>query len=421
MLRIITNAVEARAELRRIGNRTRDAQIAEREAAVRETLQAVSRRGDRALPELTGARVGGSVLDAAYQQVPKRTIDALRAACNEATAFHQQRVPQSWVQFGAGDRVWGQRYTPLSRVGLYLGSSRALGAGAVLALAIPARVAGVERIALAAAPNVDGIVPPVVLVAAQEAGVSEVYALGGAAAIAALTYGTDTIAPVDAVVGAGNADVAIAKRVVSDTVGVDGLLGLTELAVLADSSADPELLAIDLLAQAERDPMAAAVLLTPDPVLAERVRTAATAQLQERPQLTLTEKAIAHYGLIAAVESLAVAVELANEFAPERLVLATEDPWELLPSIRHAGAIFLGQETAQALGDYWAGCDRALPTAGAARYATAVGVETFLQASRVVQGSVAGADAALLVALAEAEGRHSLAESVRRRQAEADG
>jgi histidinol dehydrogenase len=283
--------------------------------------------------------------------------------------------------------------------------------------AIPALVAGVPRRVMVTPPGPGKTINPAVLVAAQEAGVEEIYRVGGAQAIAALAYGTETIPKVDVITGPGNIYVTLAKKLVYGTVGIDSLAGPSEVLVIADETANPVHVAADLLAQAEHDPMAAAILLTTDAGLAKNVQVAVERQLVDHPRRTLTEKAIAHYGLIVVVESLAAAAELSNEFAPEHLQLEVADPWALLEKIRHAGAIFLGYSTPEAVGDYLAGPNHTLPTSGAARYASALGVETFLKHSSLIQYSptalqkVAGA----IDVLAKAEGLPSHGESVRLR------
>ncbi|MGB3239707.1 MAG: histidinol dehydrogenase, partial [Geitlerinemataceae cyanobacterium] len=282
---------------------------------------------------------------------------------------------------------------------------------------IPAKVAGVPRIAMVTPPGSEKTLNRAVLVAAQEAGIQEIYRVGGAQAIAALAYGTDTIPKVDVITGPGNIYVTLAKKLVYGTVGIDSLAGPSEVLVIADSKANPVYIAADLLAQAEHDPMAAAILLTPDSALARQVVAEVDRQLVDHPRRLLTEKAIAHYGLIVIVDSLEEAVELSNEFAPEHLELEVEDPWDLVPQIRHAGAIFLGSSTPEAVGDYLAGPNHTLPTSGAARYASALGVETFMKHSSLIEYSSRALNkmGAAIQVLAQAEGLHSHAESVRLR------
>jgi histidinol dehydrogenase len=427
MLRITHQLTEAKTELQRICARTHDDQVVHKEATVREILHAVRRQGDQALVQYTAdfdqltlepsaLRFSGAELDAAYQQVSKGLLDAIRLACKNVEAFHRQRLPQSWVQFESNGVVLGKRYTPVDRAGLYVPGGRASYPSTVIMNAVPARVAGVGRIVMVT-PTPQGIVNPAVLVAAQEAGVTEIYRVGGAQAIAALAYGTETIPAVDVITGPGNIYVTLAKKLVFGTVGIDSLAGPSEVLVIADNTANPAHVAADLLAQAEHDPMAAAILITASPELAERVAVEVERQLSGHPRQTLTEKSIANYGLAVVVDSLEQAAELSNSFAPEHLQLEVAEPWDLLEHIRHAGAIFMGHCTPEAVGDYLAGPNHTLPTSGAARYASPLSTETFLKHSSLIQYSpeaLAGvADA--IAALTETEGLPSHGDSVRRR------
>jgi histidinol dehydrogenase len=428
MLRIITQRAEARTELRRICDRIHDDQVVHKEATVREVLQAVKRQGDRAVLHYTAEfdqlifkpedlRVSGSELDAAYQQVSKELLDAIRLACRQIEDFHRQRIPKSWVQFAEDDVVLGKRYTPVDCAGLYVPGGQAAYPSTVLMNAVPAKVANVPRIVMVTPPGAEKTIHPAVLVAAQEAGVEEIYRVGGAQAIAALAYGTETIPKVDVITGPGNIYVTLAKKLVYGTVGIDSLAGPSEVLIIADKVANPAHVAADMLAQAEHDQMAAAILLTNDSVLARKVVDEVERQLIDHPRRLLTEKAIAHYGLVVVVESLVDAAELSNEFAPEHLELEIADPWGLLDQIRHAGAIFLGCSTPEAVGDYLAGPNHTLPTSGSARYASALSVETFMKHSSLVQYSQAALQkvAGAIDVLATAEGLHSHAASVRLR------
>lgn len=428
MLRIITQQADVRSELQRICDRTNDEQMLHKEATVREVLQAVKRQGDKAVLHYTTEfdqqtlkpeelRVTGAELDAAYQQVSQELLEAIRLARQRIEAFHRQRVPKNWVQFGDDDVVLGKRYTPVDRAGIYVPGGRASYPSTVLMNAIPALIAGVPRVVMVTPLGKDKSINPAVLVAAQEAGLQEIYRVGGAQAIAALAYGTETIPKVNVITGPGNIYVTLAKKLVYGTVGIDSLAGPSEVLIIADETANPVYIAADLLAQAEHDQLAAAILLTTDAGLAKNVQVAVERQLVDHPRRTLTEKAIAHYGLIVIVESLEAAAELSNEFAPEHLELEIEDPWELLPKIRHAGAIFLGYSTPEAVGDYLAGPNHTLPTSGAARYASALGVETFLKHSSIIQYSQTALEkmAGAIDVLATVEGLPSHADSVRRR------
>ncbi|MDY6937429.1 MAG: histidinol dehydrogenase [Cyanobacteriota bacterium] len=428
MLRILTERAQAEAELRRICERTHDDRVADKEATVLEVLQAVKHQGDRALLhytrefdgqtlEVKELRVSDIELDAAYQQLSPELIDAIRLAARKIEAFHQQRRPKSWVNFGEDEIVLGKRYNPVDRAGIYVPGGRGAYPSTVLMNAIPARVAGVPRIVMVTPPGARKAIDPAVLVAAQEAGIQEIYRIGGSQAIAALAYGTETIPSVNVITGPGNIYVTLAKKQVYGIVGIDSLAGPSEVLVIADGKANPTYVAADLLAQAEHDPLAAAILLTTDSALARQVVAEVERQLENHPRRLLTEKALAHYGLIAIVESLDEAVELSNTFAPEHLELEVEDPWALLENIRHAGAIFFGGSTPEAVGDYLAGPNHTLPTSGAARYASALGVETFMKHSSLIQYSPAALQkmGGAIQTLAKAEGLHSHAESVRLR------
>ncbi len=428
MLRIINQQADVRAELQRICDRTHDEQVLHKEATVREVLQAVQRQGDKAVLHYTAEfdhqtfradelRVTTAEIDAAYQQVSKQLIDSIQLARSQIEAFHRQRIPKSWVHFGDDEVVLGKRYTPVDRAGLYVPGGRACYPSTVLMNAVPAKVAGVPRVIMVTPPGTGKGISPAVLVAANEAGVREIYRIGGAQAVAALAYGTETIPKVDVITGPGNIYVTIAKKLVYGNVGIDSLAGPSEVLIIADGTANPIHVATDLLAQAEHDPMAAAILLTTDAGLAKNVQVAVERQLVNHPRQLDTEKAIAHYGLIVVVESLEIAAQFSNEFAPEHLELEVEDPWGLLPLIRHAGAIFLGHSTPEAVGDYLAGPNHTLPTSGAARYASALGVETFLKHSSIIQYSQTALEkvASAIDTLATAEGLPSHADSVRRR------
>ncbi|HHP7243758.1 MAG TPA: histidinol dehydrogenase [Elainellaceae cyanobacterium] len=428
MLRIITQLAEARTELRRICDRTHDDQVVHKEATVRDVIQTVKRQGDQGLLHFTEEfdhqtltsdelRVSGPELDAAYQQVSKELLDSIRLASVNIEAFHRQRIPKSWVHFGDNEVVLGKRYTPVDRAGIYVPGGRASYPSTVLMNAIPAKVAQVPRIAMVTPPGSGKSVNPAVLVAAQEAGVHEIYRVGGAQAIAALAYGTESIPKVDVITGPGNIYVTLAKKLVYGTVGIDSLAGPSEVLIIADSDANPAHVAADLLAQAEHDPMAAAILLTPDSALARQVVAEVQNQLVNHPRRIETEKAIAHHGLVVIVDSLKTAAELSNEFAPEHLELEISDPWGLIDHIRHAGAIFFGYSTPEAVGDYLAGPNHTLPTSGSARYASALGVETFMKHSSLIQYSHTALYqvANEIDLLAMAEGLSSHAASVRLR------
>ena len=426
MLRITDRQTEAQAELKRISDRNNGDDIQPKEAVVQEIVTNIKQNGDRALLEYTEKfdrqvytanqlKVSGSELDAAYQQISKDLLRAIQVASQKIEAFHRQKIPKSWVQFEDDSVVLGKRYTSVDSAGLYVPGGRASYPSTVLMNAIPAKVAKVPHIVMVTPPGQDGKINPAVLVAAQEAGIEEIYRVGGAQAVAALAYGTETIPKVDMITGPGNIYVTLAKKMVYGTVGIDSLAGPSEVLIIADAQASPVYVAADLLAQAEHDPMAASILLTTDHVLAKEVQVEVSKQLANHPRKTLTEKAIAHYGLIVVVDSLETAAELSNLFAPEHLELEIAEPWDLIEKIRHAGAIFIGSSTPEATGDYLAGPNHTLPTSGAARYASALGVETFMKHSSLIQYSPKALKkmSSTIQILAQAEGLPSHADSVK--------
>ena len=428
MLRIIHQLSEARSELRRICDRTHDTQVTDKEATVREIVTAVRKTGDEALIHYTEKfdqqkltaktlRVDGAKMDAAYQKISQDLLKAIQKSCKNIERFHRQRLPKSWVTFEENGVVLGKRYTPVEKAGIYVPGGRASYPSTVMMNAIPAKVAGVSRVVMVTPIGSDGSLSPAVLVAAQEAGVEEIYQVGGAQAIAALAYGTQTIPNVDVITGPGNIYVTLAKKQVYGTVGIDSLAGPSEVLVIADGTANPRHVAADLLAQAEHDPMAAAVLITTEDALAKAVAIEVEKQLAQHPRQVLTEKAIAHYGVAIVVDNLSTAAELSNLFAPEHLELEIADPWDLLNQITQAGAIFLGHDTPEAVGDYIAGPNHTLPTSGAARYASPLSTETFMKHTSLVQYSRAALNdiATDIDALTRAEGLPSHGDSVRMR------
>jgi len=426
MLRIITEQGEAQQELRRISDRTHNDQTYVQEGIVKDIIATVRKQGNKALFDYTqqfdrqtinesNLKVSGAEIDAAYQQISRDLLSAIKLAAQQIEAFHQQKVPKSWVNFPRDGVTLGRRYTPVDKAGLYVPGGRASYPSTVLMNAIPAKVAKVPRIVMVTPPSQDAKINPAVLVAACEAGVTEIYRVGGAQAIAALAYGTETIPNVDVITGPGNIFVTLAKKEVFGTVGIDSLAGPSEVLVIADRQANPIHVASDLLAQAEHDPLAAAILITDDLSLAQGVQKEVVKQLEHHPRKVLTEKAIAHYGVIILTEDLEQAAELSNLFAPEHLELEVEEPWELMNHIRHAGAIFLGNSTPEAVGDYLAGPNHTLPTSGAARYASALGVETFMKYSSLIEYSPSALQkvSKAIMALTEAEGLPSHGDSVK--------
>jgi histidinol dehydrogenase len=307
----------------------------------------------------------------------------------------------------------------VERAGIYVPGGRASYPSTVLMNAVPAKVAGVGRLVMVTPPGPNGEPNATVLAAAHLAGVEEMYRVGGAQAIAALAYGTETIPAVDVISGPGNLYVTLAKKAVYGRVAIDSLAGPSEVLVIADHTARADQVAADLLAQAEHDPLAAAILLTTSAELAAAMPAALEAQLAGHPRAEITRTALGDWGLIVVCESLRRAAELSDCFAPEHLELLVEDPESLAEQIQHAGAIFMGPHTPEAVGDYLAGPNHTLPTSGTARFAGALSVETFLRHTSLIHFNRAALEAtgAAVITLAESEGLHSHAESVRRRLA----
>ena len=381
-------------------------------------------RGDAALRDLSakfdrvdlaalGLRVTRDEIAAAAGRVPAETRAALTLARDRILAFHERQKPQDQFWTDAQGVELGWRWSAIRAVGLYVPGGTAAYPSSVLMNAMPAKVAGCERVVIVV-PTPDGILNPLVLLAADLAGVDEIYRVGGAQAVAALAYGTETIAPVSKIVGPGNAFVAAAKRRVFGKVGIDMIAGPSEVVVLADRSANPEHVAADLLAQAEHDAVAQSILVTDDDGLAEAVAAAVARQLETLPRRAIAEASWRDFGAIIRVASLAEAVPLVDRLAPEHLEIIAADADALSRSIREAGAIFLGPHTPEAIGDYVGGSNHVLPTARSARFASGLGVLDFMKRTSVLRCDAA-ALAALgpaAVALGAAEGLDGHARSV---------
>ncbi|HEV8643692.1 MAG TPA: histidinol dehydrogenase [Methylomirabilota bacterium] len=375
--------------------------------AVEGIVDAVRARGDAALLELTARFDGFSAPAAAALAIPRGEFEAAERAVSPAARaalvyaaerierYHAAALPKSWRVTDEHGSVLGQEVRPIERVGIYVPGGRAAYPSTVLMTAVPARVAGVPEIVLATPPGPEGRVNETVLAAARIAGVTEGYRIGGAQAIAALAYGTATIRRVDKIVGPGNIYVALAKSRVFGEVGIDMVAGPSEVVVVADAGADPEEVAADLLAQAEHDPMARAVLITDTPDLLPGIGVALERQLARLPRRAIAAEALAANGALIVVASLDQAVELANRLAPEHLELLVRVPQALLPRVRHAGAVFVGGQTPEVVGDYVAGPSHVLPTGGTARFSSPLGAEDFVKRSSIIEYSRAGLAAAL--------------------------
>jgi histidinol dehydrogenase len=378
--------------------------------SVDEIVEAVRTDGDRALLELPATAAALAItaeeMEAAERALPADLGAALRYAAERIARYHAAALPQSWRITDEHGAVLGQEVRPLDRVGVYAPGGRAAYPSTVLMTAVPARVAGVREIVLVTPPGPSGAVTPVVLAAARIAGVTEGWRVGGAQAVAALAYGTPTIRRVDKIVGPGNIYVALAKRRVFGEVGIDMIAGPSEVVVVADRDADAACIAADLLAQAEHDPMARSLLVTDAADLAARVEAALADQLGRLPRADIARRALETNGAVVLVRDVPEAAELVNRLAPEHLELLVADPTALLGAVRHAGAVFLGPNTPEVVGDYVAGPNHVLPTGGTARFASPLGAEDFVKRTSVMQYSPAALEAAIrhIEVLTEAEG-----------------
>jgi len=396
------------------------------EEAVARILADVRERGDAALRDWT-ARLDGVRLErfavpreawrAAWEGLDPALQDALRLAADRIRAFHQQEPLHSWLSWNAEGSALGQRIVPLRRVGVYVPGGTAPLPSTLLMSVIPARVAGVEEIVVATPPGGDGEVAPVILAAAYLAGVTALYRLGGAQAVAALAYGTESVPAVDKVVGPGNLFVTLAKRQVFGQVGIDGLPGPTETMVIADETARPAWVAADLLAQAEHDVLATAILLTPHRPLAEAVQREVARRLEALSRAEIIARSLTGQGGIVLVRDLDEAVALANGYGAEHLCLAVADPWALAGRVHNAGGLFLGEHSFEVLGDYVAGPTHVMPTMGTARFASPLTVRDFVKVISLF--ALSPAEAARLsgpaARLAEAEGLTAHAAAARLR------
>ena len=392
--------------------------------AVRAIIADVRKRGDRALAELTlkfdgvdldkvGLRVPAAEIDAAVAQCDQRALDALKVARDRIDVYHRRQKPSDDRFTDPLGVELGHRWTAIEAVGLYVPGGTAAYPSSVLMNAVPAKVAGVPRIVMVV-PSREGKLAPLVLAAAKLAGVDEIYRIGGAQAVAALAYGTQTIKPVAKIVGPGNAYVAAAKRVVFGTVGIDMIAGPSEVLIIADKDANPDWIAADLLAQAEHDTAAQSILITDHAALADQVDKAVAAQLSTLPRTAVASASWRDYGATIVVKNLDDAVPLADAIAAEHLEIETHDAERLAGKIRNAGAIFLGAHTPEAIGDYVAGSNHVLPTARSARFSSGLGVLDFMKRTSILkcgpdQLASLGPSA---IALGEAEGLDAHARSV---------
>jgi len=395
-------------------------------------IEDVRARGDEALRDYTeqfdhavigDLAVTEAEMTEALDLVGDDFKEAISAAATAIEDFHRRQVPQSWFTVEEGGIFLGQKVTPIARVGIYVPGGRACYPSSVLMNAIPAFVAGVEEVAMVVPPGPDGKVNPYTLAAAAEAGVTEIYKVGGAQAIAALAVGTASIARVDKITGPGNAYVTAAKKLVMGEVGIDMLAGPSEVLILADETAEPAFVAIDLMAQAEHDPKAATYLVTTDADLPDAVDEALEILLEDSSRADVIRRSLTDNGVVIICPDVDVALDAANLVAPEHLEVMMAEPLELLGSIRNAGAIFLGPWTPESVGDYVAGPNHVLPTGGTARFSSPLSVDDFLKKSSVLSYSLEGLemDGPTVMTIAQAEGLEAHARAVGLRLAMAYG
>ncbi len=367
----------------------------ERVAAI---LKQVKEKGDEALFAYTEqfdhahltketVRVSEEEIAEAYEKTDEKLIGVIRKALENIRSYHEKQKQYSWFDSKPDGTLLGQKVTPLKRVGVYVPGGKAVYPSSVLMNVIPARIAGVDEIIMVTPPGRDGKVSPHTLVAAKEAGVDAIYKVGGAQAIAALAYGTESIPKTDKIVGPGNIYVALAKKAVYGYVSIDSVAGPSEILVIADETANPRYVAADLLSQAEHDELASAILVTTSAELAEKVSNEVDGFLKELSRAEIIQKSLDNYGYILVAQTMEEAIETANEIASEHLEILTKNPFDVMTKIRNAGAIFLGEYASEPLGDYFAGPNHILPTNGTAKFFSPLSVDDFIKKSSIISYS----------------------------------
>lgn len=407
--------------------RSIDAGTEEQRKTVRSIIEDVRRHGDQAVKAYTekfdgisldDTRVTGEEIKQAYSLLDERLLQVIRQAIRNIQEYHERQLQSSWFYHRKDGTMLGQKITALDSAGVYVPGGTAAYPSSVLMNVIPALTAGVERIVLVTPPGKDGQLSPGVLAAASELGIKEIYKMGGAQAIAALAYGTETIVSVDKITGPGNIYVALAKREVFGDVDIDMIAGPSEIVVLADDTAVPKEIVADLLSQAEHDKLSSAVLVTDSAALAQAVQSEVNEQLDTLPRKAIAEVSIREYGHIYVAESMDEAVEAVNALAPEHLEIITKSPEALIGGIKHAGAIFLGRYSPEPVGDYFAGPNHVLPTNGTARFSSPLNVTDFQKKSSIISYSQKAFEeqAESIAAFARLEGLEAHARSIEARE-----
>ncbi|THE14094.1 histidinol dehydrogenase [Bacillus timonensis] len=406
--------------------RTIDSGTEEQRKAVLEILAQVQKEGDNALRSYTEKfdgvflnefKVTDSDFKDAYAKLDENMVQIIKEAAENIRDYHSRQTRQSWMTMKDNGTILGQKITPLDAVGVYVPGGKAAYPSSVLMNVIPAQVAGVERIVMVSPPGKDGTIPAGVLVAADILGVKEIYKVGGAQAVGALAFGTETIQPVDKIVGPGNIFVALAKREVYGNVDIDMIAGPSEIVVLADETALPNEVAADLLSQAEHDERASSILVTPSMELAESVAVEVERQLLLLPREAIARASINDFGAIYVTNDVEEAIRVVNELAPEHLEIMTKDPMEKVGKIKHAGAIFIGRYSSEPVGDYFAGPNHVLPTNGTARFSSPLSVDDFTKKSTIISYSKQAIkdNAPKIAAFARLEGLEAHARAVEER------
>ncbi len=424
IIKITENIEEAKSELKRITKRTSGTVQEEAIKVVKEILDNVQKRGDEALKEYTSKfdgftaeslQVPADSILRAWENTPKGLQDSLLLAKERIEKFHSLQIPKNITYIGEDGESLGRRWSPVEKAGIYVPGGRAAYPSTVLMNAIPAYVAGVNQTIMVSPANSQGEINQTVLAAAHITGINKVFRIGGAQAICALANGTESIPKVDVITGPGNIYVTLAKKNVYGKVGIDSLAGPSEILIIADQSAKLEHVASDMLAQSEHDPLASAILITTNKKLAEKLPEEIERQLINHPRLEICKKSIQDWGLIIISQDLETCITLSDAFAPEHLELLVEEPQKLSKSIKNAGAIFMGSWSPEAIGDYLGGPNHTLPTSGTARFAGALGVETFMKNTSLIDFSEEAFNETknAVIELANSEGLHSHAESIR--------
>ena len=429
--RLLTKAafdeVELSSKIREANRKTfgRDMSAAE---LVRQIVGDVRKDGDKAVIHYTKLidhveftpdqfLVSEEEFAAAEREADARVVASLKKAADNVRRYHQEQKPNSWMTYREQGSILGQAIVPLDRVGIYVPGGTAAYPSSVIMNAVPAAVAGVREIIMMVPPK-NGKINPYVLIAARAAGVKKIYKIGGAQAIAAMAFGTETIPRVDKITGPGNIFVTLAKKEVYGHVDIDMLAGPSEILIVADKTADPVYTAADMLSQAEHDPLASSIVITDDEELAHKVAQEAEKQLAQLPRREIAQASLDRNGLLIIAEDMMQAIRFANVSAPEHMELLTEQPFQLLPYVRHAGAVFLGAYSPEPLGDYFAGPNHVLPTGGTARYYSVLNVETFMKRTSIISYTQPALQDVSedIIRLAETEGLQAHANAIRLRR-----